>query len=259
MFYGIRFIYDGVPSEQFGLYVANFDSGMMTSPAGTDIELVTDIVRRKAKPYFYGVQQKPVLTFPITIVSEDIVDAYGRNAIFKWLFGRQEYKWLQIEQSDLEGMWFRCLLTAPQKVDIGNFTYGIKCTVTCDAPWGWSDEFNNVYSLTTNTTAISYNNLTDADDYLYPKTAFTLDISATSLSITNASDSGRVFSFTGLTGGETIAVDNDLGTIISSTSLNRLSHFNLKYFRLVPGINSLSVAGRGSLLITSRFPKKFGG
>lgn len=257
-FQACDFIYDGVPSEKYNLKIGYFTEGVIDYSSGANVEIIEDKVRRNPVPYFYGTEITPPLSFEMTIFSEEELDSYDRQAINQWLFGRQEYKYLQIDQKDLEGTFFKCLLLDPKTTYIGNVAYAQKFTVRCNAPWGWSDEKNDTYSLTSSPTSINYINFSDNDQYLYPDVSFTTDISTTSFSITNNSDNGRIFSFTGISGSETINVTG--GKIItSSTSNNRLNNFNLKWFRLTTGLNQLSVSGKGSLTITSRFPMKVGG
>ena len=77
------------------------------------------------------------------------------------------------------------------------------------------------------------------------------------ITITNRSDNNRVFSFTGLSPSEILTVDNSLQQISSSTDLKRMSNFNKKFFRLIPGINTIRFKGNvSSIAMTYQFVAK---
>ena len=132
-------MFDNIPSQQFGLKIINFDSSGVESGVGSsNVNILTQQVLRKAKPYYLGRIQDEVLEFPLSFASENPIDGRDRNIISKWLFGRSEYKPLTIIQDDLNGAWFNCFLTDPEPVYIGNVTYGFKCKVVCDSPFAYS-------------------------------------------------------------------------------------------------------------------------
>jgi len=263
-FYGSDFMFDGKPSRLYGLFLANFDSSMIKSPAGSDIEAFKRYTYRRARPYLYGVSPTPVLEFPITIVSHQYIDATTRSLIEAWLFGHKGYKKFQPIQSDLSNVYYNCLLKNPKSVFVGNLQMGIECTVEADAPWGWLTEKTTTKTFAgsslVNDTFSFYNSSAD-NDYLYPELIITTNVSGCNISITNNTDSGRVFSFSDVAANEVLTVDNDRQIISSSTGLtNRLGKFNKKWFRLLPGNNNITVAGGiSSIDIVHQFAKKVGG
>jgi hypothetical protein len=237
--------------------LADFDSGVIESNLSGDIEIIEDKTRNKN--YFYGVKQTGNLVFPIKMLSEKPLDHYDVSAISRNFFNKQSYKYLQIIQPDLEGIFFKCMLINPKKVCIGKEVYGFSCDVYCKENHAWTDEFTYNYSIINPNQNIVINNLSDLDDYLYPYISFTTSNTTTSFSIKNITDNNREFKFTSISGNETIGVDNDRQIITSSTINNRLNNFNLKWLRLVSGNNNLVVNGNGSMFFKMRFPKKIGG
>jgi phage-related protein len=262
-FYANSFIYDSVPSETYDLGIFNFDTGKITSPMGSDIEIFKKQIYRKPVPYLFGTSQTPVLEFPILFGSFGNIDATKRGRISKWLFGQNSYKKLQIFQDDLNDIYFNCLLTNPEATYIGNLGYAIKATVVCDAPWAWEfpkttsasfagDNFVNY--------AFSYYNGSDNSDYEYPIMAVTLNGVGASFNFINVTDSNRTMAFDNLQVSETMTIDNYRQIISSSTGLLRMSNFNLKWFRLLPGVNSLNIQGQvRSFSITNQAARKVGG
>lgn len=259
-FYGKTFVWDSVPSETYNLYITNFDTGRKDSSGGAGIEIFNQQIYRRPVPYFYGISQTPVLSFPLTISSPLPIDGATRSIIESWLFGTLSYKKLQIMQCDLDMVYFNAFLTEPTTIYVGNLNYGYECTVVCDAPWAWEFTRTLTKTYTDGGGTIKFYNLSANNDYLYPYISFTTASTGNSISITNTNDANRIFSFTAISPLETITVDNDRKIITSSTGLYRLSKFNKKWLRFVPGLNNLTMTGLiTNLSITYQFAKKVGG
>jgi phage-related protein len=263
-FYAKSFIFDGVPSEYYDMRVFSFEGGgLINSPAGSDIEIFSKSVYRRPKTYLYGSSQRPVLTFPLVFGSFTQVDGETRSAIEKWLFGHSVYKILSIEQCDMDGFYYNCLLTSPKSIFIGNLNYAYSCEVSCDSPWMWEypKTLTKTYSgsVVTDETFTFFNNSAN-NDYLYPSCTFALNGIGTSFTLINESDNNRAFTFTDLLAGETMTIDNDRKILSSSTGLYRLAKFNLNWLRLLPGANVLHLTGAiSSFTMTTQLAKKAGG
>ena len=258
-FWARNFVYDGIISSEYGLTItSNNDTGS----AGADVELYTQQIYRKPKPYLLGVQQTPVLSMPIHINVSDRLSATEDSIISKWLFGRNSYKKLQIIQPDMQYVYYNCIFTGKQTEIIGNIIRGYYATIICDSPFAWTYPKTITYTYPSGylvNDTISMNNSSDMDDYTYPIVSFTMNTFGGSLSIINTSDDNREFAFTGLSAGEIITVDNNLQIITSSiTGVNRLSNFtNYKWFRYIPKMNDLQISGNiSSLSFTNQFAKK---
>ena len=266
-FHAFDFIYDDVPSQRFDLKIINFeDGGLFQGVGSSNVEIYTQRVLRKAKPYYLGRSQQPVLEFPLTFGTDSEISALDRDLISRWLFGRDGYKKLYILQDDLNGAYFNCFLTNPTPLYIGNMNFAFQCNVVCDSPFAYS--FLNItsgsYTGTTSATIEIYNNSSE-EEYLYPEISFKLNTLGSSFSLTNTTDSNRVFGF-GLSSGsplipsEEIYVNNDLQIITSSTGLRRVSHFNKNWLRLLPKLNTLTLSASLSwLTIYYRNKIKIGG
>lgn len=258
------FMYGDKFSQLYGLKILNFDSsGLYSGVGSSDVEIYSQQVMRKAKPYYLGRSQSKILQFPLTFGTNIPVTGMERDLIQNWLFGETTYKKLLIVQDDLEGAWFNCFLTNPVPMYIANFNYAFQCTVTCDSPFAYSP-------LRTVTRTFAGDNIVQFDctifnrssdkDYLYPNLTFELNSVGNSFSLTNANDNDREFLFSNLSPNETITVNNDLQILTSSTGLHRLDSFNKKWFRLVPGTNLIHVeSGIGTCTITYYDRKKIGG
>lgn len=244
-FWGYTFIFDSIPSEMYNLFISSPDGGMVETNGSGDVQLLTQTVFRNPKPYLLGVQQAPVLSFDVMFTSPDELMVDDIRAIQSWLFGQQIYKKLQIVQYDMQDIYFNCFLTAPQIIRTGNLIKGISGTVVCDSPFAWL--FPKKFSLTSfsgiSDDTVVINNVSDNNYYEYPFIYVKMDGFGGSCTITNITDSSRVFELTGLSAGEEITIDNERNIIVSSTGLLRLGNFNKKWFRLLKGANTVNFHG----------------
>ena len=267
-FYTTDFEFDGKSSQEFNLKIINFDSSGISSGIGSsDVEILSQRVLRKAKPYFLGRIQSTNLEFPLTFGTASPISGMDRDLISAWLFGRNTYLPLYILQDDLNGAMFNCFLTKPEPTYIGNIQYAFKCNVTCDSPFAYSPI--KVVTQTFSASAIEYYdfeiyNSSSDDDFLYPVVEFELNTIGDYFKLKNLDDTSgsvaREFIFTGLQASEKITVDNDIQTITSDTGLLRLPLFNKKWFRLLPRQNRLHIeSGIGTFTITYRERLKIGG
>jgi len=262
MFYAKNFIFDGITSEQMGLSLGELNgSGEATTSGGSDIEILSEKIFRKPVPYLYGVEQKPVLEFPLSVYSETEITAGGYSRISGVLFGQQSYKKLRIIQDDMSDVYFNCFLRSPQIIRIGNIIRGITFTVTCDAPWGWREpktvsyNLQSLYPTSTLSDLQFYSIPTLYNDsansyYTYPTNlALTLRSSGGTAHIMNVSDNSRrsTFTFT-YPGNQTvytfpITLNCELQTLSAPYVDFPLNYFNRKWLRLLKGKNILEITG----------------
>lgn len=247
MFYGRSFIYDGVPSETYGLYIMDIDANAIESSMGSSsMDIMEQKIYRKATPYFYGSTPSPKLSFPFSAYSETELDAGTFEIIQRWLFSSRSYKPFQIDQFDIQDVYFNAILNNPEIKRAGNLIQGFSCTVECNSPFAYRFPQITEYEYTASvvdSTETYYNGSDDSGDYLYPKLIITMNNINGNVSITNLDDGNRLFEFTNLLGNEILTIDCGLQTISSSTGLKRLSHFNKKFLRLIPSVNRLRIQG----------------
>lgn len=267
-FWGASFVYAGIPSETYDLYIntsettANNSVGILSTNPG-DITIYSQAIYRRPVPFFWGTQQSAVLEFDVTFNSLTELTAEDAHLISRWLFGKQNFAKLQIMQYDLQDIYFNAFLTKPQTLYVGNTIRGFQAHVTCDAPWAWCFPKTTTYTYTTpnvNVTTI-INNTSDNNFYTYPSMVITVGaFSNATINIINTTDNSRLFSFTGMSAGEVLTVNNDLQIITSSTGLLRLSNFNKHWFRLLQGVNSVNIQGEvASVSFTYSPARKVGG
>lgn len=253
-FQGNKFIFDGVPGEQYGLVLANINNANQDAgKIGGTWKVHEDRIARRSVGLDYGVTANDPLSFPITMVAmEDNqhFDRYDIAAIAGWLTGHQSFKKLVILQQDMENVYYKCRITKLDAVEVGMRVVGFTATVTCDGPYA--------YRATTPTTIVgtdggvteTYFCQSNVNDYFYP--VITLTEVSGDVSITNSADGNRLFSLGGLPSpsignSRTITIDCVHQIMIASDGINLYEYWNAetpKYFpRFVRGGNPITIAG----------------
>jgi phage-related protein len=264
-FYGCSFLYDGVPSELYGLRISDIDVDAINRSMGSSsMDVYEQKVYRRATPYFFGATPSPKLVFTLSAFSEEEMDAAHFQLVQKWLFSSRKYKQLQIDQIDMLDIYFSCILNQPEIVRVGNKIQGFSCQVECDSPFAWKFPTTITYAYeqaVVDDTVIFNNTSDDSGSYLYPQLVITINNTGDNIKITNESDDNRIFEFTGLLANEVLTIDCSLETVSSSTGLKRLENFNKKFLRLVSGVNRLHIQGDAeSIAMTTQFvARKIGG
>lgn len=252
-FYARNFIFDNIPSEEYGLIISSDGGESRTS--GHNVELITEDIYRRHTPFFYGVRQSDMISMPASIRSSNgEITAEDSAYIQRWLFGQMTYKELRIVQGDMEGYYYKCFLLDPQIIRIGNLIVGYDFTIQLDSPFAYGEEITTTISEP-GTSTVSFLNLSDNNYYTYPIVEIKMSGSPTTdlyVKVTNQSDDNRVFQL-GASGSplnelEDIVINNDLQSIVSYTDYTKTTLSTEKriqdllngyFFRLVQGINTL--------------------
>ena len=267
-FFGRSFIYDGIPSELYGLYIASIDSQAINSSMGSSaMDIYEQKIYRKSKPLFFGMSPSQKLQFDFSAFSEDEIDADTFSLIQKWLFSSRSYKRFAIDQIDIQNIYFNAIFNDPKIVRVGNLIKGFSCSVQCDSPFAWRypATINYVFTESTvNATKVFNNESDDSGAYLYPSLVITMNNIAGFVTIINQNDDNRKFSFgeaSPLSANEVLTIDCGNQIVSSSTGLKRLDKFNKKFLRLVPGVNTLLITGNvANIAMTTQYVvKKIGG
>lgn len=259
-FFAKSFMFDGIPSSTYNLYITNLSGGENSLEGGSNVEVLKDTVFRRNRPYFLGAtQSSSVLKIPVAIHSPDPIPATTSDAIFRWLFGHREYKKLYIIQNDMLGFYYNSFLINPQVLKVGNEIRGYSFTVECDANWAWEEEnsLTKSYSEETVSDSFVFQNTSADSDYLYPEMSITINEFGGDITITNNDDDAIEMTFTSLSADEVLTINNDLGILTSSTGLLRMSNFNKNWFRFVSGKNEIDIDGNVSeVVFTYQFARK---
>ena len=249
---GCHFTYAGTDSSTYSLIFANVETNRDERIAGN---VTGEYVYRKSDKTFRllgDTHRDSQMVFDVDIITEDgsVLSQEDRRAVEKWLFNKQTFRKLYINQEDdpLEetyetsgnntlSLYMACRFINPEKIDIGCGVIGYKVTVECDSGFLWQDE-SSVTLSGSGTFTVTLD--TDINDYTYPQVTITTSSGCTSFSIYNSTDdSNRKTTFSGLSGGDSITMNGSIGYVDS----NHYSNFDgLNFLRLLDGSNTIVVS-----------------
>lgn len=267
-FHGCSFSFDGIPCEEYGLMVYDFSSYAQGDiPLPSAGEPVTERLERKYRSFLYGLKQNAPLEFSFvfglqepSIDAHDPLDRWDIEVIASWLTGHDTYRWLEIEQPDMETFRYRCVISELRIVTSGMESWAFSCKASCDSSFAYLHPQTVSYQARGGPQTVSLFNRSTYNGYYYPLTEMRFS-GGDFCRITNHSDGGRVFSLEGLPKGAplTVWVDHDNQVITNSLGINLYSHCNLQFFRLRRGDNELVLEGDCEIVISCEFPVNVGG
>lgn len=254
MFDAYEFTFDGESSYQYGLMIYDFDgTGQSAVSFGNKASITETRTINRIQPIHLGVNyHEDPLEFTLVFGSQEPIDRYEMENIALWLTGHQNYKWLSIDQCDLDNVQFRCLITDLQPLHHGWLPTAFEATVRCDCPYAYGYPFEETYTID-GTTTVLFRNDSSVREYIKPDLYFVPQSGTTEFSIVNLSDANRTFQITGIPSGAKVSVSNLNGIIQDETDgYNLYGGFNNTFFRLVHGDNELEITGSGALTISGR-------
>lgn len=256
MFNSYEFTFNGESSMDYGLMLYDIDrNGQDTVGFGNKASIVETRTKNRITPLHFGVSynERP-LQFKLVFGSDRELDRYTLEEISMWLTGHQDYKWLTIEQPDLDMVQFRCLITELSPIMHGWLPVAFEATVTCDCPYAYGMPFEFSYQINGSLDVV-INNDGSVREHVKPKLLFVPSIGTEELRIVNHSDGDREMRIKGIPASSSqILIDNENGVITELVSgVNMYDGFNMKFFRLTQGDNLLTIYGSGTLTISGRF------
>lgn len=233
-----KFSYNRIPCEEYGLRIFDIDGNdNEATPFASAGELQTDVIPSRGRTFLYGRTFNSPLEFklvfgldPLAIKMNEHLDRYEMDAIANWLTATTQYKWLEIEQPDLEVIRYHCVISELTPIQLSWLPWAFSAKITCDSPFGYMFPQKFHYSCSGNT-IINLISRSTIQKLYYPKLNIQLNGSNT-ISIINKSCDNIELKFTGLPQSHflTISIDNELGKIESSdtsySNLYRYFNFN---------------------------------
>jgi len=252
-----NFIYANEDSISHGVFLCSIET-VNTDTNDEESNIIMSTTPFKDTWDFHGLEKSNPLQFTLTIAKTKggYFDAYELRTIKKWLC-KSSYHWLQIDQSDISNAYYYCILTNPRPVNVGKMNAGLEFTVTCNAPYPWTDLLSKVYTVT-GTKTLSINIQNDYDDYIVHPILTITSTSNGNINILN-NTTNKTITFNGCTTNEIITLDSRNYKIKSSLNRVMLDHWNKNVLELIEGVNSISLTGNFTLKIQYRLPVRIGG
>lgn len=249
------FYYNGEYSVDKGIYLVKLDSGFITDPFLPESETISDRVPGNDTPYYYETRKRQLRVPLIFSCLEGYWTLEKRREIARWLDTKNYEEFYSADDVDK-----RYYLKYDGGIDLqtnGNQQGYIEVNFINIDESAYSPIYVDNYDLSTITepTTIEFNN--DGDDDLLPELQI-LKYGAGDFKITNLTNGGKVFLFSGLNDQETVYIDNKLRHIETDIpDFSRFDSFNGNYLDLVYGVNTLQIEGAAKL--TFRYQYKIKG
>ena len=264
-FYGCDFTFNGVSASSMGLMLYNFGSEGQDDVDLSVGEIEADQINGRYTSLLYGLVQNEPLEFSLVfgadtdnIESGTFLTRERVNTITKWLTGYQSWKILTIDQPDMVPFHYKCMITGLKLITDGSYPWAFSARVTCDGPFAYRTATTTTQTLSGTAKTFTINNTSGLNGYYYPVITVTGNTGA-NLTIVNNTDGGRSCILSGMpTGSQNITINCENGVLTSSAGYNLYQYFNFNFLRLVPGSNSITATGNGTLTIQCEFPVNIG-
>jgi len=262
-FYGSSFSFDGTSCEEYGLMMYDFNNTSQGDSKYASMKIEEDRIHGRTRSLFYGAYYDKPLEFTLVFgadedsaLNNEPIDRQEMEVIGSWLIGHEEYKWLTIDQPDMETLRYRCIITDLETIEVAMCKWAFKCTVHCDSPYAYTlpEVFEFVVDGSADVTLYSRST---ANTWYYPRVSIKTD-GSNDVSIYNK-DFAKPFvmSFNGAKVDE-IEVVGDTGVITGSFD-NMYKYWNFVFPTLKRGDNHLTLTGSGTYTFTCEFPVNVGG
>lgn len=264
------FYYDGVSSEEYGLYY--YEIGSNTQKAGVindGFSVVSDTISRRHQPIHYGVQKSDHMEFDMVFGALDFLSRREIEEIAKWLTGRSTFAPLVVDDEDMAGVQYKAIFTSMEEIEYGGLTIAFKAHVVCDGPFAYTESIHIAHKCD-GSLGFHFTNLSNVPEMYAPDTM--IEIPA-----------GEDFKMENKTTGEIVSFEfggantSDMKLFISgkskvltyqsddeSLSLNLYDYMKLdgeRHFvfpRFFMGDNLVFVTGKCVVHFTSEFPLQIG-
>lgn len=263
-FYGSSFSFDGISCEEYGLMLYDFGSTKQGDSKYASIEVHEDRVPSRARSLFYGTSYSKPLEFTLVFGANEDSESYGEpidrqdmEIIGSWLTGHSEYKWLAIDQPDMEGIRYRCIINDLETIELSMCKWAFKCTVHCDSPFAYTIPEQFTYTVDGSADIVLHSRASSNMPY-YPTVTIS-GLLGEDVEIVNHDFNGSTFRLLLADTNITDVVANGETGILSGSIGNLYSYFNFCFPALVRGVNHLSIKGSGTYTFTCEFPVNVGG
>lgn len=265
MFTACKFTFDGISCSHYGLMLYDIGGQNNSETAIGTAEIEETEAPSHSKPFFHRVKRNKPLEFTLTFGADmGRVDARVHlakpeiSSIAHWLC-QDRYKKLTIDQADMTGLFYRCIITDLLPISIDGVTWAFTASVRCDAPYAY--RVAQIYSADATAedgATLKIKALHNIDEYYFPVVNIAPTGSGT-ISLTNTADNSRSFVLTELPAGTgSILADGERGIITASSNKNIYPYCNFRFLRLLRGDNTLSISGGCHIEVICEYPAYIG-
>ena len=235
----INFSFNGISSEDMGVYIAHEGGGLFEENFLPTRSIVETKVAKRDKPYFQRVEYEP-LSFTLTIFIEEWKHRDNLRQIAKWLF-QEYYQPLQFETNS--NRIFYAIVEGDSSLIHNGMKKGyVTLNIRCNSPFSYSKP--NLHEGIKGSNGL-YKVLNSGDMIIKPKIWITKTVTDGDLSIENE-NTGQTMTISNLQVNEQVYLNGENEEIVSSLEiLNVYRHndHNDVWLDLEVGDNSLILTG----------------
>lgn len=238
---GLMFVYDGVRSDDMGLYHVNIGNGLMEESFIAGKEILETHVRGNDTPYFQGVKRSP-LSLSLTFAFIDQYDESKIRAVARWL--DQDFYKPFYTMDNPNRIWY-CMLDSDSRLLHNGLKQGyVELQMRCDSPYTYSQIRNSqVYDLSLNNPNGTKIKIYNYGDIICYPTMTIQKVGDGDISIFNCSVNQEMI-LRGLIDNETITIDSQREFIESDIDgMYRYDNHNDIFISFSRGSNQLIIKG----------------
>lgn len=228
---GIKFYFDGISSDDLGLYNCTMSDGLYDEPFLAERQIHEVQVRGRDEPYFQGVTRSP-LSFSLTFAFKDTWDEEKIRYVARVL-DQSTYKPFYTEANP-ERIFYVMLVSSSRLLHNGLNSGYCELEFRCNSPYSYTPIYTSeVYDLSNNNSSTPIEFINKGDKNVYPEIFITkIGDDNGDISIVNQSNAGLEFKFTtakkaqgtltifsNVADGETITIDNQTYEFDNNTTI----------------------------------------
>lgn len=214
------FIFDGIPSEKFGVMIYYFDSMATDHRDLFKQDIVEDRLNTRYDPIFHGVGINSSREYTLTFGSREYMSQHEVERIADWLTSHNSYKWLEICQDDHKDFRFRVIMSNLESIEVNGIPTAFSCTVSTDSQFAY--EYPQTFTfrvrdgkvLSKNTKGELVTaeqgeifNPSSYNGYIYPTIDLTVDDDCDEFGIINQNDNNNIFAISKLPNNSSTIID----------------------------------------------------
>lgn len=264
-FYGSSFSFNGISCEEYGLMLYDFNNTTQGNSQFATIDVLEDRVYQRPRSLFYGTTYKNPLEFKLVFGADEYAASRGESIdrsemelVSSWLTGHSGYGVLTIDQPDMCDIFYKCIITNLETVEIGFDKWAFSCVVHCDSPFAYMTQQKFSCSVD-GESIIVINSRSTANCPYYPIVTIQLS-ECGNIMIANSRDKNQPFTINNFPIlNDTIFIDGSTGEITSQSGINVYRYSNFAFPRLFRGDNNLTITGSCTASFACEFPVNVGG
>jgi len=238
----ISFYYNGISSEEMGLYNVTLNSGLYEESFLSERKIEEVTIRGREKPYFQGVTRSPLI-LSLSFAFKDTYNEQKIREVARWLDQNYYKPFYTVDAPNR--IWYCVLNSSPKLLHNGLKQGYIDLEFRCDSPYTYTPIVESVvYDMSENTTSGTEITFINNGDVNCKPEIWIQKVGVGDFSIVNHT-TGKEFKFIGLADGEEVKVNCENHIITTSLPATyRYNSFNNNYLDFVRGINHLTVKGK---------------